>query len=174
LTRNYGMACDNLLAAEIVVASADGGATAIIADEETNPDLLWALRGAGLGNFGIVTSLTYKIHPLTQTIYLVAQLAGLEDLFEVFDAWQRTAPHLEQRLTGQLEISRDEIMMVAVLAGGSEAEARRMLEPILSIGQPSVTANDANWVDNYAASQIPIEEEPANWKFSSQFIYDQY
>jgi FAD/FMN-containing dehydrogenase len=174
LTRNYGMACDNLLAAEIVVASADGGATAIIADEENHPDLLWALRGAGLGNFGVVTSLTYRIHPLTQTIYLVAKWPGLEDVPEVFEVWQRTAPHLENRLTAQLEISRDEIMMVAVLAGGSEAEARQMLEPILSIGQPTVTANDANWVDNYTASQIPIEEEPANWKFSSQFIYEPY
>jgi FAD/FMN-containing dehydrogenase len=68
LTRNFGMASDNLLAAEIVVAPAGGGATTIIADEENNADLLWALRGAGNGNFGVVTSLTYRIHPLTQTI----------------------------------------------------------------------------------------------------------
>ena len=77
LTRSFGMASDNLVAAEVVVASADGGATAIVADEQNNSDLLWALRGAGNGNFGIVTSLTYKIHPLTQTIYVVATWPGL-------------------------------------------------------------------------------------------------
>jgi FAD/FMN-containing dehydrogenase len=174
LTRNYGMASDNLVAAEVVVASADGGATAIIADEENNSDLLWALRGAGNGNFGIVTSLTYKIHPLTQTIYLVATWPGLHDLQGVFEAWQRTAPHLDNRLTSQLEIHRDEILLFAVLASGSEAETRQMLEPILSIGQPHVTTKDANWADNYAGLQIPIDQEPANWKFFSQFISEPF
>ena len=53
------MASDNLLAAEVVVASGADGAEAIIVDEQNNSDLLWALRGAGNGNFGIVTSLTY-------------------------------------------------------------------------------------------------------------------
>ena len=55
LTRGFGMASDNLLAAEVVVASGSDGAEAIIVDEQNNPDLLWALRGAGNGNFGIVT-----------------------------------------------------------------------------------------------------------------------
>ena len=174
LTRNYGMASDNLVAAEVVVASADGGAKAIIADEENNSDLLWALRGAGNGNFGIVTSLTYKIHPLTQTIYLVATWPGLDDLQGVFEAWQHTAPHLDNRLTSQLEIHRDEILLFAVLASGSEAEATRMLEPILSIGQPHLTTKDANWADNYAGLQIPIDQEPANWKFFSQFISEPF
>ena len=134
LTRNFGMASDNLVAAEIVVASADGGATAIIADEENNSDLLWALRGAGNGNFGIVTSLTYTIHPLTQTIYVTATWPGLDDLPEVFDVWQRCAPYADNRLTSQLEIHRDETQLIALLAGGSKTEALQMLEPILSVG----------------------------------------
>ena len=58
----------------------------------TNSDLLWALRGAGNGNFGIVTSLTYKVHPLPQVTYVTATWPGLDDLHGVFDAWQRTAP----------------------------------------------------------------------------------
>src|ERR1700750_455567 len=44
LTRGFGMASDNLIAVEVVVPTADGGAEAIIADEENNTDLLWALR----------------------------------------------------------------------------------------------------------------------------------
>ena len=51
LTRKFGMAIDNLVSAEMVVA--DGGSCRAAADE--NPDLFWAIRGGG-GNFGVVTS----------------------------------------------------------------------------------------------------------------------
>ncbi|HXL62969.1 MAG TPA: FAD-binding oxidoreductase, partial [Mycobacterium sp.] len=174
LTRTFGMACDNLMAAEVVVASDDGGAMAIIADEQNNSDLLWALRGAGNGNFGIVTSLTYKIHRLKQTIYVTATWPGLNDLQEIFEAWQRSAPHTDNRLTSQLEIHPDETMLVAALASGSEAEATQMLAPILSVGNPDVVIKNANWADTYAGFQIPMAQEAASWKFSSQFVSDPF
>jgi FAD/FMN-containing dehydrogenase len=174
LTRNFGMACDNLLAAEIVVASKDGGAEAIIVDAENCSDLLWALRGAGNGNFGIVTSLTYAVHPLTNTVYVTATWRGLDDLHGVFEAWQRAAPHADNRLTTQLEMHRDEIMLVGVLASGTEAEAVQMLAPMLSIGTPEVTMTNASWADTYAGFQIPTIDEPANWKFTSQFVTDPF
>jgi FAD/FMN-containing dehydrogenase len=174
LTRYFGMASDNLLAAEVVVASNDGGAQAIVADEENNADLLWALRGAGNGNFGVVTSLTYTIHPLTQTIYVTATWPGINDLPWIFDAWQRCAPHADNRLTSQLEITRDKIQLIGVLASGSEAEATQLLAPILSVGNPDVSVTDAGWADTYAGFQIPPLEEAANWKFFSQFISDPF
>jgi hypothetical protein len=169
LTRNYGMASDNLIAAEVVVAPADGAA-AIIVDEENNPDLLWALRGAGNGNFGIVTSLTYRIHPLTQTIYVVATWQGLKILPDVFGAWQHSAPYADNRLTSQIEVRRDEIMLMGVLACGSEKEALEMLAPVLMVGEPDVVAKDAPWADIYTGFQIPMPDESANWKFQSQFM----
>ncbi|MGY5100207.1 FAD-binding protein [Streptomyces sp. 900105245] len=51
LTRYLGMACDNLTGAEIVVADGTGGAEVLHTDLENHSDLLWALRGAGNGNF---------------------------------------------------------------------------------------------------------------------------
>ncbi len=175
LTRNFGMASDNLLAAEIVVAPAGGGAETIVADEENNADLLWALRGAGNGNFGVATSLTYRTYPLTQTIYVTATWAGLDDLPEVYDAWQQSAPHVDDhRLTSQLEIHRDEFVLIALLASGSESEALSLLSPILSVGKPDVVVTDADWADTYAGFQIPPADELANWKFLSQFIYEPY
>ncbi|MCK0173454.1 FAD-binding oxidoreductase [Mycolicibacterium sp. F2034L] len=174
LTRAYGMASDNLLAAEIVTAPADGGAAPLVVDEQHHAELLWALRGAGNGNFGIVTSLTYRIQPLAQAIYVVATWAGLDDFGTVFDTWQRTAPFTDDRLTSQLEATRDAVVLIAVLADGSEAEARELLEPLVSIGRPAVVATDAPWADTYAAFQIPVEDEPANWKFTSQFISDPF
>jgi len=59
LTRKYGLTIDNLLGADVVLA--DGSVVRASADE--NPDLFWAIRGGG-GNFGIITSFTYKLNPV--------------------------------------------------------------------------------------------------------------
>jgi len=67
LERKHGLACDNLLAAELVTA---GGAL-VRASADENPELLWALRGGG-GNFGVVTALELALHPVPGEV-----LAGL-------------------------------------------------------------------------------------------------
>ncbi|MFE2848266.1 FAD-binding oxidoreductase [Streptomyces scopuliridis] len=169
LTRYLGMACDSLIGAEIVVASGADCANVIKADLRNNSDLLWALRGAGNGNFGIVTSLTYKVAPLKSVTYVQVTWDGLGDLHGVFDTWQRTAPIADNRLGTQLEVHRGQILMFAVLAEGTPAEAKQLLAPILSIGNPDVSVQVGNWGDVYAGFQIPTADEPANWKFFSQF-----
>ncbi|MFZ3355614.1 MAG: FAD-binding protein, partial [Thermoplasmata archaeon] len=74
LTRGMGLSVDNLLSADVVLA--DG--SFVTASEDTNPDLFWALRGGG-GNFGVVTSFEYRLHP-------VANIFGGPMFFEVKDA----------------------------------------------------------------------------------------
>lgn len=59
LARRCGLSCDNLVAADVVTAEG----TLVSCDAERNPDLFWALRGGG-GNFGVVTSLAYRLHPV--------------------------------------------------------------------------------------------------------------
>jgi hypothetical protein len=174
LTRYLGMACDNLIAAEVVLPSGAKCAKVIKADLTNNPDLLWALRGAGNGNFGIVTSLTYKTTPLKGVAYLQAKWDGLRNLHGIFDTWQRTAPVGDDRLGTQLEIHQGEILLFAVLAEGSKARVKEMLAPILSVGKPDVTVQIGNWGDIYAGFQVPTKVEPANWKFFSQFTTEPF
>jgi FAD/FMN-containing dehydrogenase len=65
LTRRLGLSCDNLIAADVVTA--DG--KLVHADTERNSDLLWALRGGG-GQFGAVTSLEYRLHPVGPEVFM--------------------------------------------------------------------------------------------------------
>jgi FAD/FMN-containing dehydrogenase len=63
LSRRYGMACDNLLSADVVTASGEF----VTANSELHPDLFWALRGGG-GNFGVVTSFEFQLHPVREAL----------------------------------------------------------------------------------------------------------
>lgn len=169
LNRWLGMACDSLIGTEVVVPSGHDCAKVIRADLKDHSDLLWALRGAGNGNFGIVTQLTYKVHSLKRIAYVQATWDGLGDLHGIFDAWQRTVPFADNRLGSEVEIHKSQILLFGWLAEGSAAEAKEMLAPILSVGTPDVKVQVGNWGDIFAGSQVPRSQEPANVKFFSEF-----
>ncbi|MGW4384197.1 FAD-binding oxidoreductase [Kitasatospora sp. NPDC004531] len=85
--RAYGLTCDRLLSA--VVVTADGRVRECSAQQE--PELFWALRGGGGGNFGVVTEFTFRTHPTTE-ITRAALRWSWDDAARVLDAWQHWAP----------------------------------------------------------------------------------
>ncbi|XLZ70894.1 FAD-binding oxidoreductase [Massilia sp. SR12] len=97
LDRQFGLTCDNLLAAEVVTA--DG--RLLTCDATTEPELFWALRGGGGGNFGVATSFTFKTHPI-QDITVARADFRFQDFAAVFDAWQRWPQTLPDNIWGQV------------------------------------------------------------------------
>jgi FAD/FMN-containing dehydrogenase len=94
LTRRCGLTIDNLLAADVVLA--DG--TFLTASAEQNENLFWALRGGG-GNFGIVTSFTFRCHQVTNVI-AGPVFYDLDDAAEVLTWWREFGPAQPDELNG--------------------------------------------------------------------------
>jgi hypothetical protein len=94
LTRRCGLAIDNLLEADVVLA--DG--RMVKASEEQNPDLLWALRGGG-GNFGVVTSFRFRLHPIG-TVVAGPTFWPLEQTAEVMRSYEEFIAQADRDLNG--------------------------------------------------------------------------
>jgi FAD/FMN-containing dehydrogenase len=83
LRRKHGLSSDNVIEAEVVTA--DGQVLTASADE--NPDLYWAIRGGG-GNFGIVTSFTFALHPVGPEVAFSATFYPIEEYAQVLRGWR--------------------------------------------------------------------------------------
>ena len=83
LRRKHGLSSDNVIEAEVVTA--DGSVLTASADE--NPDLYWAIRGGG-GNFGIVTSFTFALHPVGPEVAFSATFYPIEEYAQVLHGWR--------------------------------------------------------------------------------------
>lgn len=82
LRRKVGLAIDNLVSVEIVAASGEVKTASV----HENVDLSWESRGGG-GNFGIVTSFEFRLHPFGPEVYYAAQLFAIEDAPTVMCKW---------------------------------------------------------------------------------------
>ena len=83
LRRKYGLACDGVVEAQVVCA--DGEVRTASAD--SNPDLFWAIRGGG-GNFGIVTSFTFRLQELGPEVAFAAVMYPIEEVDDVLRRWR--------------------------------------------------------------------------------------
>ncbi|MBV9334824.1 MAG: FAD-binding oxidoreductase [Solirubrobacterales bacterium] len=100
LMRRHGLACDNLLAAEVVTA--DG--RLIRTSESENPELLWGLRGGG-GNFGIVTQFEFALHPVGPMVYAGPIFYPPEADIPLLRAFREWAPDASEDITALLNLT---------------------------------------------------------------------
>jgi FAD binding domain/Berberine and berberine like len=176
LTRSMGMASDHLVGLEMVIPSGKQGAEVLQVDEHHHADLLWASRGGGGGNFGIATSFTFKIRPLsTVTMYSTKWGPADWDHFsELLSAWQKLAPDADERFGSEFtpfSKKSGTITSQGMFLGSEEARLRQLLQPLLAIGKPDVTIQTMSYLDAWLHFAYPIDP-PENDKISSAFVYD--
>ena len=139
LMAKHGLAADNLIGVELVMA--DGSVVNVT--EESDPDLLWALRGGG-GNYGIAASLEFRLHPLSMvTGGLIAHpVAAAPELLRFYrDAVADASDDLTvfSVLAHAPDGSGHQIAAMIVFHTGTPEDARKELEPFLGFGSPIVT-----------------------------------
>jgi FAD/FMN-containing dehydrogenase len=135
LNGKYGLTCDNLLSAEVVLA--DG--TRVRASATENADLFWALRGAG-ANFGVVTSFEYRLHQVGPKILGGLVIHPLDQARDVLRFYRDFAAGQPDELTtyAGLLTSPDGVPVIALVpcyAGDLDA-GERALAPLRAFGNP--------------------------------------
>jgi hypothetical protein len=97
LTRRFGLTADNLISVDVVLA--DG--RFVKASAESHPDLFWALRGGG-GNFGVVTSFTFRCHRIGEQGVIIGGpvLYDITDVEDLFRWYRELLPALPEELSG--------------------------------------------------------------------------
>jgi FAD/FMN-containing dehydrogenase len=136
LARKHGLACDNLLAAEVVLA--DG--RRLTASAEKHADLFWGLRGGG-GNFGIVTGFRYALHPLGPTVLggvVLWDFARAGEVLRFYRDFARGAPDEVSADVVFLTADGQKMLAVSATYAGPVEDGERALRPLRQYGPPAV------------------------------------
>jgi hypothetical protein len=135
LQRIHGLACDNLLSAEVITAAGQF----VRASKRENRDLFWALRGGG-GNFGVVTSFEYQLHPFSGTVLggaVIYPAAQARDVCRFYAEFTQSIPD-ELHLVIAIVSPTGGPPMISLEAcyAGDMAEGERVLAPLRGFGKP--------------------------------------
>jgi FAD/FMN-containing dehydrogenase len=176
LDRKFGLACDNLVSAQVVTANGE----VLTASASENADLFWGLHGGG-GNFGVVTSMQLKLYPLTNVfgglLFFPASEAprvmrAYRDFIEggapdeagggMAFATGPEADFVPAHLVGK------QVILVIVFYAGSEADGRRVFAPMLSLGHEGELLVDVP----YAEFQCMLDDPPGHRNYWSAEYMD--
>ena len=157
LMGKHGLSCDNLLSADLVTA--DGEFLTASADQ--HPDLFWGLRGGG-GNFGVVTSFEYRVHPVGPVLagMVLHPMAKAREVLRFYRDYARTCPDALTAFAA-LMTSHEGDPVVAIVVGyiGDLADGEALVAPVRKFGSPLV--------DTIA----PMSYEQLNQMFDAAFPY---
>ena len=129
-----GFAVDNLLSAEVVLHDA----SSVTASPSSHPDLFWALRGGG-GNFGVVTSFEYRLHPVGAVLagLLLHPVERLPQMLRFYREFVYSAPDELTVHTGIMTLpTGDRVAAFIMVWSGDLAEGERRLAPLRAFGPP--------------------------------------
>ena len=171
LMRKDGLAIDNLLAADVVTA--DG--KRLRASEDENADLFWALRGGG-GNFGVVTSFEFRLHPLRQNVLAGPILWAATDAVEVLRFYRdfvRDAPDelgtiVKFTTAPPLPAIPEDlhwrpVVMVGTCYAGPMEDGERLLRPLRAFGAPLLDlVGPKPYIDHQSALDSTV---PHGWHY---------
>jgi FAD/FMN-containing dehydrogenase len=161
-SRKYGLTCDNVIGVTLVDANGDF----VYADREHNPDLYWACRGGGGGNFGIVTSFDFKLQPVS-FVAICNVTWQWQDFDAIVGAWQQWAPQAPNEISTFLRLAANGVITLfgqitpddpSGLAGFATA-----LQPLLSCAPP--TGINIQAMPYGAAAAVFAGADPANTKW---------
>jgi FAD/FMN-containing dehydrogenase len=144
ITRKYGMTIDNLLSADVVTAEGD----LVQASSTENADLFWALRGGG-GNFGVVTSFEFQLHPVGPEVLSGLVVHPLEGARELLQAYRRIVVEAPDEMTCWVVMRKApplpfipaewhgrEVLVFAACYCGDMAEGEKALAELRALGKP--------------------------------------
>lgn len=146
LTRKHGATVDNLLSVDLVTAEAE----LLTVSGDVNPDLFWGIRGGG-GNFGVVTSFEYRLHPVGPIVLAGPIFHPLEDAREVLASYREFIATAPDELTTIFELSvappvaflpedvhGKPIVMVGACYAGAPEDGIEVVRPLKEFGNPIV------------------------------------
>lgn len=134
LDGKFGLACDNLISAEVVTA--DG--KVLTASASDNPDLFWGLRGGG-GNFGIVTSFEFQLHPVGPILggAFFYSIGVAQQAFRLFDEFSRACPdELSTFIAGAPAPDGTPCVGIALCYCGNIEKGQELLKPLRQFAPP--------------------------------------
>ena len=134
--RKYGLTCDNLRSLTIVTASGQ----ALLASQTQHPDLFWACRGGGAGQFGIVTSFVFNTHPASDVATYRATW-NWSDAAKIVAAWQAWAPTAPDELFSMCDLIATDGAGGPIVASngqyfGGTAALQTLLQPLVNAAPP--------------------------------------
>ena len=148
LRRKWGMTCDNLISVELVTAE---GQWLKVSNTE-NPELFWALRGGG-GNFGVVTSFEFELHPLgPEVMFCFVMYPDSKEILQKYRKFAQSEPDEVGTLSFTGTVPADEnfpaawwhqpFFVVAACYAGSADDGESVLQPLRELGTPIVDFSD--------------------------------
>lgn len=176
-SRLLGLASDSLIEAEII----DYKGTVIKASEKNNSDLFWALRGAGGGNFGVVTSMSFKLPKKIEMATLIDIdyiKAREEDIIKIFELWINLFKDLDRRINLKMGIYNSKkkgrgVRITGIFYGFKE-EAETLLKRFKDVAKTVIFKLE--YLTVLEVNKIIQDSHPEYeiYKSSGKFVYKDY